>query len=98
MDLKHSNVVVILFVMEQCPHCHEYYPTFVEAARKYAGQLPIWVLNANDPEYSETADQFGVSATPAIVIARRNAGAVRVEGTQNAEATDRILRGAMKYV
>lgn len=97
MDVNNANVVVILFVLEQCPHCHDYYPKFVEAAKKYTHYFPVWVLNANDPEYSELADKYQITATPSIVITKRGAGAVKIEGTQDEAQTEAILKMALRH-
>jgi thiol-disulfide isomerase/thioredoxin len=78
-DIPYSNVIVLVFVMEGCPHCKEYMPKFQVEASKHPS-IPVRVLDANAEGTQATADRLGVISTPTTYVLRRGPGMVKAEG------------------
>ncbi|UCC72070.1 MAG: thioredoxin family protein [Gemmatimonadota bacterium] len=81
MDLTQYNVVVVVFIMEGCPACHEYVPRFQHIARQFGNTVPAFIVDANSPQGGPLADRFGIEATPTTMILRKPVGAIRAEGS-----------------
>jgi thiol-disulfide isomerase/thioredoxin len=77
---SNSRVVVVLFTIAGCEACEEYKPRFQRIAQRYQRQVPIFMLDANDPRNADLGARLNVSNVPATFVLRRPTGVIRVEG------------------
>lgn len=92
-----SNVLVIMFVLKGCPHCHAQYPHFVKIARKYINKVPAWVLDADDSKYQELADRYQITATPTTLVLKKPAGFYKVEGEMSGDEIEQLFARAATH-
>lgn len=94
MDRPQANVVVVLFVMDGCPACEEFFPRFKKLVEPYAkAGIPVAVYDAasEDQHVQDLADRWGVEATPTTIVARRGPGIIKEEGSVD----DATLKGLL---
>jgi len=92
-----SRTVIVLWVQSGCPACHSFRPTFNRLAARYRGQVPVYVLDCNDPKNQELADRCGVKATPKLCALRQPYGICGVEGDVGEAEAERIFKVAYAY-
>lgn len=78
--MNNSRVVVVVFTIEGCEACEEYKPRFRRIASSYQKRVPIFMMNANDPQNADLANRLNVAAVPATFVMRKPFGLIRVEG------------------
>jgi thioredoxin-like negative regulator of GroEL len=81
-DPRNANVVVVLFTIDGCEACEEFKPRFQRVAQQFAGQVPIYMLdaNSNHPEVASLAQRLGVTNVPATYAMRKPRGLITVVG------------------
>ena len=79
--LDQPRVVVVLFTIEGCPACNEYKPRFARVASAFQGQVPILMLDANDPRNANLANRLNVRGVPATYALRRPTGLITMVGS-----------------
>lgn len=78
--MNNSRVVVVVFTIDGCEACEEYKPRFRRIAQPYQTSIPIFMMNANDPQNAELANRLKVAAVPATFVMRKPSGVIRIEG------------------
>jgi thioredoxin-like negative regulator of GroEL len=81
--------------MDGCGACHEYRPKFEKVARRYAGVVPSYVLDAN--EHAQFADRHRITSTPTTLILRQPSGVVKLEGARTLAEIDQMFALAARY-
>ncbi len=90
------SCVVLVFAMPECPACEEFVPRFRQIAGQYP-QVKSYVLDISQPVPWKLADQYGVNATPTMVVARRPRGMVKWEGAVPDREIHRALGIAARF-
>jgi len=75
---QNSRVIVVLFTISGCEACEEYKPRFQRIAQHYP-QVPVVMLDANDPRNADLGTRLNVNNVPATFVLRRPSGVIRVE-------------------
>ena len=83
LQLAQARCVIIVFVMKECPACHEYVPRFRQVAQQFSGKVPSVIFDVESPQGHPLADQFDIQATPTTMVLRRPLGAIKAEGALN---------------
>lgn len=92
-----TRTVIILWIQAGCGACHEFRPTFNRVASRYKGQIPIYVLDCNDPKHSGLADRCGVGSTPTTCVLRAPYGILKAEGAIPEPELARLFNTAVAY-
>lgn len=81
--------------MRGCGHCEEYAPRLAAVAAAYP-DVALVTIDGRDarPQAQHQLNRFNVHAFPTVVVARRNSGYVKYEGTLSTEETQRIFNRA----
>ncbi len=65
---ENSRVVIVLFVMDGCPACEEFKPTFMKVAKKYNSRVPVSIADAATAQTQVFAEKHKVEATPTMLV------------------------------
>ena len=89
------RTAILVFGMAGCDACAEYIPRFRARSRRFAGHVPIHVLDAN--QHTRMADYYRIRNTPTTLVLRKPQGVMRVEGAVGDAEIERILAVAYAY-
>ena len=96
MNLAEEPVAVVVFHHPQCGHCQEFLPRARHIFERYAGCLPIAVLDVSNPLYAQTANRLDVDSTPTTVVTRNGSPWKKLEGAVSDEELEKTLAKAAR--
>jgi thioredoxin 1 len=88
--VKKHSVALIDFWAPWCGPCRALAPTIEELNREYAGRVFVGKLNVD--ENPQTAECFGVSSIPTMVVMKNGEEVDRIVGCVQKKYIDAVLR------
>ena len=90
-----SRVVVVVFVMQGCGHCHDFAPIVRQAQQRHPS-IPVYFVDAaaKDAWSQQLADRHGIEATPTTLLLRNPTGFIKVEGIMSANELEQLMQVA----
>jgi thiol-disulfide isomerase/thioredoxin len=108
--LSATRVVIVVFVMPDCPACEAYVPRLNAAIRKAGapfyvhagkkpsprGSIPVLYYDVSQPneEVQAFASRFNIESTPTTIVLPKGSGVFKVEGGLAANQIDYVLNSA----
>lgn len=93
LDAANSSCAVVFFTSATCPPCKMMYPVYDQLAEEHGDKVTLIKIDIAQPQASQVAQQFSVSATPTFITFLKGSEENRWSGADPAK-----LRGHVQLL